>query len=51
MDPLHVFSIILYNIGLYIYTVRYKFGIKNTWFSPEPFKKNSTISKTFKKNI
>ena len=39
MGPLHVYPIILYNIRLYIYIVKYKSGIKNTWFSPKPFKK------------
>jgi hypothetical protein len=32
MGPLHVFPIILYNNGLYIYTIRYESSIKITGF-------------------
>jgi len=36
----HIFLPILHNIGLYIYTVKYKFGIKISGFLQNISKKN-----------
>jgi hypothetical protein len=52
VGPPRVFPIILYNIGLYIYTRRYRSNTKNTRFQLK-VKKKSKISKkiTFKKKM
>jgi len=44
----HVFLLILFNIWLYFYTVRYKLGIKIPDFLQNISKKNSKKSQFFK---
>ena len=45
----HIFPVILFNIGSYTYTIRYRPGIKNTWFFSKISKKK--IQNVFFKRI